>query len=682
VLVNSAEVKESPGEYSKIMALHDPHKRVVYEKIRKEDKFYYVCSNPPYVGEKGHKELFRAVLSKYPNHWWKDFHQGKMDYLYFFIILGLSKLKEGGKLGFITTSYWPTADGASKLRKYILENALIKEIIDFGEAKIFEGAKGQHNMVFVLEKCPDKRRAGKTIVEMEVKENIGRKKNHRIKIVRVKKDFEGKTHKEKMKNMAGWIEKYINRDEYEDEYMDVFYIAVKQGELTEGAWNLTYSSSTGQIIEKIESVATPISVLYEIDEGVTSGADYLNEKYTELIPRQRKEELNIEPNDGIFVLSEDKAIPLLKDDSKKEIIKRTYKNSDISPYFIETEPPRYLLYIDDSFNPSDFPNITRHLEKFKEVLIARLTRYGENYTWWRLHRPHKRNIYENPKIVTSRWGKENIYALQTGDFFENSDINLYIPKKDNKESIKYTLGLLNSKLLNYWVAFKGRGEGVSRQIRLKQIPIRRINFDDEKEVEIHSSLVKKVDEIIKLKKELAEYNKFYSGIRLTRIENLEDIPEPDEYLLTKNLPDEDKRNIRTHSKVTYEPKNPDDFYLLAVGNIKPAPLFAKKLDEPLLSILLKGKNKKSLRIIAPKEIIEYLGKILSGYKGKPWDEIKEIPIAKDLHTFISKKKEVSSKVKSLLTEIQKIQTEIDKIVYNLYGITKKERRIIEKTLSE
>ncbi|MEA3431655.1 MAG: N-6 DNA methylase, partial [candidate division WOR-3 bacterium] len=183
VLVNSAEVKESPGEYSKIMALHDPHKREVYERIRKEDKFDYVCSNPPYVGEKGHKELFRTVLSKYPNYWWKNFYQGKMDYLYFFIILGLSKLKEGGKLGFITTSYWPATDGAGKLRKYILEQALIKEIVDFGETKIFEGAKGQHNMVFILEKCPDRRKAEKTIVEMDVKENIERKKNHKIKIV-------------------------------------------------------------------------------------------------------------------------------------------------------------------------------------------------------------------------------------------------------------------------------------------------------------------------------------------------------------------------------------------------------------------------------------------------------------------------------------------------------------------
>ncbi|MFQ6072545.1 MAG: class I SAM-dependent DNA methyltransferase, partial [Methanosarcinales archaeon] len=127
-------------------------KKDVYNFI-KNSKFDYAVSNPPYIGEKGNKELFRKTLELYP--YWKKFYQGKMDYFYWFIELALSKLKEGGKLGFITTAYWPTADGASKLRQFILDNAIIKEIIYFGEIKLFEHALGQHNMVFILEKCSD-----------------------------------------------------------------------------------------------------------------------------------------------------------------------------------------------------------------------------------------------------------------------------------------------------------------------------------------------------------------------------------------------------------------------------------------------------------------------------------------------------------------------------------------------
>jgi type I restriction-modification system DNA methylase subunit len=77
--------------------------------------FDFCTSNPPYVGEKTAKDLFNSVKKSNPN--LTDIYQGKMDYLYWFVLLGLSKLKPGGKLCYITTAYWPTADGADKLRK-------------------------------------------------------------------------------------------------------------------------------------------------------------------------------------------------------------------------------------------------------------------------------------------------------------------------------------------------------------------------------------------------------------------------------------------------------------------------------------------------------------------------------------------------------------------------------------
>ncbi|MDO9575920.1 MAG: TaqI-like C-terminal specificity domain-containing protein, partial [bacterium] len=620
-------------------------------------------------------------LSKYPNHWWKDFHQGKMDYLYFFIILGLSKLKESGKLGFITTSFWPAADGAGRLRKYILENALIKEIIDFGEVKIFEGARGQRNMVFILEKCPDRRKAEKTIVEMEIKENIEKKKKHRIKIIKVKKDFEGKTHKDKIENMVEWIEKYINRDKYEDEFIDVFYSGVKQGELTERVWNL-YPERIRSILEKIQKIGDTAINVFDIPNGISTNADRVSDKNIKYIPSWKIQKFNIKTGDPIFLLKGTDLSDLRLDMKEKELVKPYYQNVDLGSYVPERISDSYIIYTDDSVQINNYPMIIRHLEKYREILENRA---GRTYVWYRLHRPREKEIFERVKIISPHYRHTRPFVYSDSELYTSEENYIMIKHQKIQEDEKYFIALLNSLVVDMWIVNACGKKASGYELlasNLTNIPIRRINFDDEKEVEVHSSLVKKVDGIIKLKKELAEYNKFYSGVRLTRIENLEDVPEPDEYLLTKNLGDEDKRNIRTHPKVTYEPKNPDDFHLSAVGSIEPAPLFAKKLDESLLSILLKGKNKKSMRIIAPKEIIEYLCRILSGYKGKSWNEIKEIPIAKDLHTFISKRKEVSSRVKSLLTEIQKIQTEIDEIVYNLYGITEKERRIIERTLSE
>jgi type I restriction-modification system DNA methylase subunit len=389
--------------------------------------FDYVCSNPPYVGEKGHKELFRNTRQNIP--YWDKYYQGKMDYLYWFIMLGLAKLRPGGKLGFITTSYWPTADGATKLREYILENALIREIIDFGETRIFEGAPGQHNMVFVLEKCPSYTTENSTRTLMPCTENQIRKQNQRIKVVKVKAVPPAGMQPGKAKapsSIARVIEHLsgvIDKDSHSDRFVDVFYSSAKQGDLDDGPWDLFLNRKEKQLLGSVEDRTAPITDLCELDCGIFSNADYLSAKYLELIPPSRIRGADISVGDGIFVVDQTLADELAVDDPKGRIVKPTYKNSDIDPYCVNTPDNRsFLLYVDDEFKPGDHPVVMAHLDKYKEALSARLDRYGESYPWWRLHRPHSRAIYESEKLVTSRWGKQNVYAIQGGGFYENSPV--------------------------------------------------------------------------------------------------------------------------------------------------------------------------------------------------------------------------------------------------------------------
>ncbi|MHC4522002.1 MAG: N-6 DNA methylase [Planctomycetota bacterium] len=559
----------------------------VYKAIKECKGFDYVCANPPYLGEKGRKELFRVTRERFP--YWQTYYQGKMDYFYWFIILSLSKLREGGKLGFITTSYWPTADGATKLREFILDNAIIGTIIDFGKTKIFRGATGQHNMVFVLERCsnPKKRAA-----------------NTNIKIVKVNKQFEGKDVSERLNQLLAHIKVKLRKKKYKDDYIEMFISPIKQGDLTAEAWSLMYSASEGKILKKIEHDTAPINDLCELDCGIFSNADYLSEKYLELIPQSKRIKYNINAGDGIYVLSDEEVKSLLSDDPDRKVIKRTYKNSDIDNYFIDTTSDiKYLLYIDNDFVPNKYPTIMKHLETFKEVLKARLDRYGEHYPWWRLHRPHEKAIYENPKIVTSRWDKQNHYALQEGNFFENSDINLYVPKRKTKGSLKYILGLMNSTLLNYWITFKGRGEGVSRQNRLKNIPIRRINFDDTGETKIHNHLVELVNKIIQRKKKLATFNRYFRIAHLTRLQDECQLLEINNEEIIKSLKHTRVRKIRTHNDITYAPRKIQEFYL-------------KAIREEGRTLILKAKDKREIVLKAPKMFLDYLKVELPGYVGK------------------------------------------------------------------
>src|SRR5262249_48760863 len=105
------------------------------------------CGNPPYVGEKLAAPLLRQARSRYP--YWEQFVCPHMDYLYWFLILGTSKLRQGGRFGFITTEYWLRAAGAAPLRRYLAERCHIERIILFRDFRLFADAPGQHSMIVV-----------------------------------------------------------------------------------------------------------------------------------------------------------------------------------------------------------------------------------------------------------------------------------------------------------------------------------------------------------------------------------------------------------------------------------------------------------------------------------------------------------------------------------------------------
>lgn len=658
-------------------AVLDTQKRDVGQRIKICENYDFVCANPPYIGEKGHKELFRATLEQF--HYWKQYYQGKMDYLYFFVMLGLSKLKDGGKLGFITTSYWPTADGASILRKYILDNALIKEIIDFGETKIFEGAPGQHNMVFVLEKCPSYR--GTNVMRTEIQENIEKKEKNQIKVVKAKDvpTVKGTSH---LKSLIDHIEKHIDKKEYSDDYIDVFYSAVKQAELTEDAWNaILMRTNVDTITSKRNSVV--LKKVLEVRQGIVPGADRVTQVNIKYLPNDKIDKEKIKIGDGIFVLKTEEidAMHLSKDE--KDLVLPSYHNAHITTYFVDIPESEkdFLLYTDKNTDLKNYPLIKMHLEKFKEILEQkRETKEGKT-PWYSLHWPRDKDLLSREKIVVSNWGTTwQPFAIQTGDFFEKRDITFFVKRNGIREKLQYFLGILNSQLIKWWMIQKARQLGYMRQSIQEQIPIRRIDFAKKDEVNIHDTLVKKVDMMIETKKRLVEYNKFFVS-RLTRLDNPRDIPEMNVYAVTKNLHASDLRVIRNHPKVEIKPTNIKDFYLHKISEIKDAKeLFSEPTEEHPYLIKLTGKDKTQITIITPKEIAYYLKDVLYDYVGKSWNEIKEIPLAKDLTTYETRKKEILREVKNLLTKVESLQSEIDEIVYGLYGIIEQEKKIIEKEI--
>jgi len=638
----------------------ESQKRAVFHKIKRsfDRKFSYCCANPPYVGEKGNKELFRATLERFS--YWREFYQGKMDYLYFFIILGLSKLEEGGKLGFITTAYWPTADGASGLRKYILKNARIKEMIFFEDAKIFEYARGQHNMVFVLEKCPGKERA------QERAEN-------RIKIVRVlarHQQIPGNTIRERLKFLTEHIQKHINESEWEDEYIRVFWSGVKQGELTAKAWNLMRGGEVDRILEKIQQTGVPLSDVCNINQGIVSGADKVTDKNIRLLPQDVISHYNIKVGDGIFVLTADELESLQLCQHEKSLIKPFYKNSDIDRYYINQDlaNPLFIIYTNKDADIDQYPAIKAHLEKFRPILENKRECKEGKLPWFSLHWARDQKIFEGEKIVNPQRGSTNIFGYTESQFYSSADVYYTTPKPGKRESLKYISSILNSLVIRLWLSIKCKFKGSAFELYytpLLTIPIRRINFDDPEEVKIHDHLVELVSNIIEMKKSLAGYNQFFPKARLTRLQDSVSLPQISDEEIVKSFDSSSLRIIRTHPQVKYQPKNPQHFF---VKGIKEA--------EDGQSLVITSKDKQKITLTAPKALLAYLQRILPNHIGKEWDQIINqvlIPTPPDL--FAQQRGGILSEVTNLHEKIKGLQEEIDTIVFKLYGLNKEEQKV-------
>lgn len=631
-----------------------------YEFIKNHWDFDFVCANPPYIGEKGHKELFRNTIRNFP--YWQQFYQGKMDYFYFFIELGLSKLRDGGKLGFITTAYWPTADGASKLRQYILDNAKIKEVIFFGEVKLFEYAKGQHNMVFVLEKCGNKE---------------AREKN-KMKVVVVKKEVEGRTVKDRLQKLVDHISKNISKKRYSDEYIDVFVSPVEQGELTIGAWNLTHSGDAEGILTKIRSACENLGGICNINSGADVTAASLTKSRMGLLAEKVISAKHLSVGDGIFVLSKRELEVLQPSSEEQKKLKPFIKNSDISRFFIAEHTKKYLIYLGWEDRIEDYPVLGEHLEVFRPILQDQVDRYEESYSWFALHRPRDEAVFLGEKLVNPQHSTEVRFAFADFPVYSSRDVYYTSKKEGVEESLKYLCGLLNSRLITFWLYHKGKRKGKSFELKttpLSKIPVRRISFQSESDKKKHNTIVKLVDDVIDLKENLSQYEDFYPGVPLLDLETVGKLPQPSLESVVKELPKSKLHSLRTDTRIKYEPMDVKDFFL---GKVDSRSVVQPDLSGKL-QLKLVGKNRETILISGPKEILEYLAEVLTTHKGESWQEIKnKLLIPKKLGDLEQEKNKLEKTVASLIAKVANLQKKIDKEVYDLYGLTPEEIGIVEK----
>ncbi len=369
---------------------------------------------------------------------YEKYYQGKMDLWYLFLHRAMDVIKPGGYIGFITNSYFLKGSGASKLIERLKKELVLVKAVDFGDIKIFQDVSGRH-LIHIWQKREDK--------------------DYKTEYIEVKP------------------ESFINVIKEEKillEYKNIFN-------------NDKINLGTGtNLIFKNTAV---LGDLFDVSQGVVEATDKISKKAASAAV-----DTSAKVGDGVFVLTNQEIDKLHLNQDENKIIKRYLNNSDVKKYAVNFND-QFLIYSDkktkEDIAKNKLPNLKVHLEKMSSFITSSNRPFG-------LHRPREAKYFENPKLICKAMFLSPEFTYDEEKYYCGFSFSVII-QKDYAYSLKYLLGILNSKLAMDWFNTNGKKRGVGVDIGVlvyRQFPVYKASPDQQK------FIVQLVDKALDLNKKL------------------------------------------------------------------------------------------------------------------------------------------------------------------------------------
>jgi type I restriction-modification system DNA methylase subunit len=422
--------------------------------------FDVIIGNPPYVRI---QTLPRDEAEYYRGYYESAF--GSFDIYILFLERAIKLLKPGGRLGFITSGKFLKADYGKKIQQILRQECTVESIIDLSAQQVFAEAT-TYPVIIVLKKGAEEKPLRYTFIPKD------------IDLSKIAQPIDIATFPTSATNQEATVK---------------------------GIWPPVAVGDT--LLTKLSQNAVPLRELSErIFVGLQTSADevYILEKRSE-------------PSEGIvkvyshslqheFELESALLKPLL---SGKDIERYGYPIPTqllLFPYKVaegkaELIPPQEFA--------SAYPRCWKYLLQNRETLENRERGKMRHEKWYAFGRTQNLALHDQRKMAIPRLVSKlaAVYDRDGVFYLDNVDVGGLILKEQDDTQYLYILGLLNSRLLDFYlhrisVPFRGGFYSANRQF-LEPLPIRCIDFDNPTEKKMHDDLIALVNKMRELNKGLA-----------------------------------------------------------------------------------------------------------------------------------------------------------------------------------
>lgn len=438
-----------------------------------DEKFDLIIGNPPYIRWKNLEEELKQELSNNPL--WNRYFNSLCDYLYIFILKSIELLNENGQLIFICPEYWLNTTHSVSLRNYMVQNGCFEQIYHFNETPIFDKVNVS-TIIFKFVK--GKQEAKKiTVAKFYANQKLTQETLNSLKNKTYLKDAEY-LEVSQFKTNERWL---LQTDETKAEL-----------QLLENVCQKKQATSLLALFDNKTEYYT-IGEMCDIGNGLVSGLD----KAFQVNGHQLNENEKLATIDVV-------------------------KAKDLKPFFAENITK--YIFIQDGLQENEFkqtyPNFYLHFQKYKPDLEKRY-RYNRKITYWEWVFLRNHNLFSKPEKRIFVPCKERIsnknyfrFALIESGIFPTQDVTAIFKKNETKESIEYILAYLNQAVIFDWLKCNGIVKGNIVEFSEKpiaSIPFRKIDWTNQKEVDLHQTITNLTQELIVHKNQnlLSEINSLF-----------------------------------------------------------------------------------------------------------------------------------------------------------------------------